>query len=209
MLQNNSKYPRIYIFILIALAILIFIAMFFSSTIVGVLYFVAMLVMVVILLMNKKYGVNLTNHKIVFFLLDTINLMAVIAIIYYEYSKHSSILNIFLISLVVFSLLLLVIDSLVLTDTFSSSGEILIIDIAQLCSMICIFTYFNRVSEFWFAIVALLLEILEIVIKIVFRVKLKTKPTVVGSIEMQNKEASNLEKIESIIQSNKEQGDIE
>ena len=57
-------------FILIPLTLLTFVAIFFSDTFIGILYFIAILIMIVFSIMDKKYGKGLTNHKMVFFLFD-------------------------------------------------------------------------------------------------------------------------------------------
>lgn len=205
MFENNSKYPRIFIYILMALSVLIFASMFFSSSVVEIFYFVAILIVLVFTLLDKKYGKNLTNHRAVFLLFDIINLFATFAIIYHEYSKHTTILNIFLIVLVVEIIALLLIDIFLISNTFSSNRALISIDLTSLCSMICIFTYFYNVSEFWFAILAVIFEVISIIVKIVVSKFTAKKGTPVAEVKDKNENNS----IENIIQSNSDEGDVE
>ena len=102
MFDTTSKFPKIFVYMLASIAIIIFIGMFFSLKFVSAMYFIALLISFVVLILDRKYGTILTNYKLTFFLFDLINLMSVIAIIYYEFTKHTLVLNIFLIALIVF-----------------------------------------------------------------------------------------------------------
>ena len=110
MFDTTSKFPKIFVYMLASLAVIIFIGMFFSLKFVSAMYFLALLISAVVLILDRKYGTILTNYKLTFFLFDLINLIAVIAITYYESSKHTVVLNIFLISLIVIETLLMVLD---------------------------------------------------------------------------------------------------
>lgn len=210
MFKNTSIFPRIFIYILSALSILIFVGMFFSFRLVEIFYFVTILVAAVFLILDKKYGKSLTNHKAVFFLFDFINLIAIITVLYYEYSKHNSVLNAFLIALICVVSILLIIDFVFISDKFSFKKEFIFIDVLELCSMICIYTYFNKVSEFWFAVTAFVFFIFNLAVKIAFTIKLKYyNQNIKKRIETDNVEVLQDESIESLIQSEDEQGELE
>ena len=81
MFESTSKFPKFYLYMQLFIAITIFIGMFFSLTLVSVVYFVALLLSAVVLMLDKKYGTILTNYKLTYFLFDIINLIAVIAIV--------------------------------------------------------------------------------------------------------------------------------
>ena len=50
----------------------------------------------VIFILDRKYGSILTNYKVTYLLFEVVNLVAVITVIVYEYTKHTEILNLFL-----------------------------------------------------------------------------------------------------------------
>ena len=71
MIKNNTaKFPRFFVYILLILAAIMFIGMFFSVNFVGITYFIALLVCIVLLLLDRRYGTILTNYKLTFFLFD-------------------------------------------------------------------------------------------------------------------------------------------
>lgn len=169
MIKNNTaKFPRFFVYILLILAAIMFIGMFFSVNFVGITYFIALLVCIVLLLLDKRYGTILTNYKLTFFLFDLINMIAVIAIIYYEFFKHTFILNLFLIELIIVEAFLFAVDILVVKNKNISKEGCFFVNVVKLGSMICILTYFYKVSTLWFAIDALIFEIASIVLKIYF-----------------------------------------
>lgn len=168
MFENKSKFPRFFVYMLLILAVIMFVGMFFNANIVGVTYFVALLVCIVLLLLDKHYGTILTNYKLTFFLFDLINLIAVIAVMYYEFSKHTFILNVFLVVLILAEIFLIFVDIFVVQNKNISKEGCFFVNVVKLGSIICILTYFYRVSELWFAIDALIFEIVSIVLKIYF-----------------------------------------
>lgn len=168
MFENNSKVPRFFVYMLLILALIMFVCMFFSVAAVSNIYFVSLIICVVLLIMDKHYGTLLTNYKLTFFLFDIINMVAVIAIIYYEFTKHSMILNIFLVTLVIIELFLLVLDVVFVKNKNITKNECSLVGAVKIGSMICILTYFFNVSELWYAIDAMLFEIANIVLKIYF-----------------------------------------
>lgn len=206
MFESNSKFPKIFVYMMCVLALTMFVGMFFGVVFVGSPYFIAMLVCAIILLLDKRYGSILTNYKLTYLLFEIVNLMAVISVVYYEYSKHTEILNTFLILLIVVEVLMAIIDILVLKNKNLNKTRNLIIDFIKLCSMICIITYFFGVSKLYFAIFAFVFEAMNLSVKVVTffdcpkNVKDKTEI-------VQEKEID--EKIEDIIHSDDSNGDGE
>ena len=100
MFESNSKFPKIFVYMMSVLALMMFIGMFFGVVFVGSPYFIALLICAILLILDRKYGSILTNYKLVYLLFEIVNLFAVISVVYYEYSKHTEILNTFLILLI-------------------------------------------------------------------------------------------------------------
>lgn len=188
---NKSKFSNFFVCLLIPMALIMFVGMFFSVKIVGNTYFVALILAIVFLILNKKYGKFITNHKLAFILFETINLIAIIAVIYYEFTKFTIVLNIFLIILLVVELLLLILDIFYIKNDKINAQENLFISIVKVGSFICILTYFFKVSTLFFAIDALIFELANIVLKILF------KKFDIPEFEkvVEEKEISNIEKI--------------
>lgn len=190
---SKSKFSNFFLCLLIPMAIIMFVGMFFSAKIVGDAYFVALILACVYLILNKKYGKVVSNHKLAFILFELINLIAVIAIIYYEFAKFTHVLNVFLILLIAAELILLVIDIFYIKNEKINAQENIFISIAKLGSFICILTYFFKVSILFFAIDALIFDVANIILKILF-----TKydiPNFSLVKESEEKEISNIEKI--------------
>lgn len=166
MFESNSKFPKIFVYMMSILAVVIFVGMFFGVVFVGIPYFIAMLICAIILLLDKKYGTILTNYKLTYLLFEIINLIAVISVVYHEYSNHSETLNLFLFLLIAIEILMAVIDIFLLKNKNLSKSKNLIIDFLKLCSMICIITYFFNVSKLYFAIFAFVFEAMNIAIKV-------------------------------------------
>ena len=168
MFDNNSKFPKFAIYMLSAISVIMVVAIFFDIEIVATAYFVALTIVVVFLMLDKKYGPLLTNYKLAFFHFDLINLISIISIICYEFYKHALILNIFLISLIVMQIVMMVVDIVVIKNKKITPPEHLIIDAMTIGTMICILTYFFKVSNLFFAVDALIFEIAILVIKLMF-----------------------------------------
>lgn len=201
MFESNSKFPKIFVYMMSLLAIFIFVGMFFGVNFVGSAYFIAMLICAIILLLDKKYGSILTNYKLTYLLFEIINLMAVISVVYYEYSRLSDMLNLFLALLIVLEVLMIIVDIFLLRNKDLTKTKNLIIDFIKLCSMICIITYFFGVSKLYFAIFAFVFEAMNVAVKVetFFENRNKKQETV------KPKE----EKIEDIIHSSDNNGDGE
>ena len=202
MFESTSKFPKFYLYMLLCIAITIFISMFFSLTLVCVIYFVALLLSAVVLMLDKKYGTILTNYKLTFFLFDLINLIAAVAIIYYENKTHTRELNSFLIGLIAANVVLMVVDIFLIKNKNLTKMENLWIDVVKLCSMICMLTYFFGVSELVYAIVALGFEIVNLVLKIVVN-RIVKKP------ETETKEEKEKNVIVSLIRSTSDEEEID
>ena len=163
----NSKFPKFFIYMQLAVSLIILVGMFFSVKIVGGVYFIALIISAVFVVLDKKYGSLLTNYRLTFFLFDLVNLIAVIAIIYYEYTKHTFVLNMFLILLIVIEVLMMVVDMFLIKNKNISPNQNFVVDVLKLCSMICILTYLFNVSDLYFAIVAFVFEIVIFVLRLV------------------------------------------
>lgn len=198
--EKNFRFPQFFNYLLVTLSVIIFAGMFFSVKIVGGVYFIAILLSVVFAILDKKYGKFLSNYKVTFFLFDLINLISVIAILYYEYSRHEMILNVFLILLIVIEVLMMIIDFFLIKNKNLSKNESFIVNVVKIASMICILTYFYKVSILFFAIDALFFEVASLVLKIYVN-KVEKNEEINEPVEP---------KVEDIIQSaGKDEGDVE
>lgn len=198
MFESNSKFPKFYVYMMLLSAILAFVGMFFSVKIVSAIYFVVIILSLVLYILDKKYGTLLTNYKLTFALFELVNLIAVISIVYYEFSNHSEVLNLFLILLIVIEVLMLIIDIFVIKNKNLTKKENLTIDFFKLCSMVCILTYFFNVSKLYFSIFAFVFEAIVLVFKVYCN--LEDKPT-----EEETKKEEDI--IEDVIHSSSEEGD--
>ena len=201
MFESNSKFPKIFVYMMGLLAIFMFVGVFFGVGYVRIPYFVALIICAVLLILDKKSNSNLTNYKLTYLLFEIVNLIAVISVIYYEYSKHTRVLNLFLILLLCVEILMGLIDVFVLRNNHLSKKANVGIDFIKLCSMICIITYFFGVSDLYFAIFAFAFELSNIVVKVWTYLKNKNKQ------ETLVEESSN--SIEDIIHSGDNEGDGE
>lgn len=165
MFEKNSKFPRFFIYMLIPIAIVMLVGMFFSAKIVANAYFIALLISVVFMMLDRHHGENLTNYKMSFFLFDLITLIAVSAILYYEFAFHSTLLNIFLVILLAIIVLVLLSDLIIVKNKNISKKESVYVSLVKIGSMICILTYFYNVSDLFFVFDALIFEIANLVIK--------------------------------------------
>ena len=178
MFERNSKFPRFFILMLIPIAVVMLVGMFFTAKIVAGAYFIALLVALVFLMLDRHHGENLTNYKLAFFVFDFINLMAAVAVIYYEFSKHSVLLNVLLISLISLFMILIVTDCILVKNKDFSKKHSVFISLINMGTMICILTYFYNVSELFFVIDALIFAICAIVIKVMLVFGKKNKPEI-------------------------------
>ena len=167
MFESNSKFPKIFVYMMSVLALMMFIGMFFGVVFVGSPYFIALLICAILLILDRKYGSILTNYKLVYLLFEIVNLFAVISVVYYEYSKHTEILNTFLILLIIIETLMALIDIFLLKNKKLTRTMNVVIDFIKLCSMICIITYFFGVSKLYFAIFAFVFESINLTVKVI------------------------------------------
>ena len=103
----------------------------------------------------------------------------------------------------------MIFEVFMLSDNLISKRECLFIDIIQLCSAICNFTYFYKVSEFWFAVISLSLETVALVFKVVVTCINRKKLQKNGKIDFQNNEIDSESQIVKIITSENNEGDME
>ena len=197
MFETNSKFPKFFVLMMLLSAIIAFVGMFFSIKIVSAVYFIVIILSLVLYMLDRKYGPLLTNYKQTFSLFELVNLIAIISIIYYEFSNHAQILNVFLMLLVIVEVILLLVDLFVIKNKNITKRENLIIDLITLCSMISLMTYFFNVSELYFAIFAFVFESINLVVKIWFNH---------GGKEVVH-ETKQEEAIEDVIHSNTDEGD--
>lgn len=179
MFETNSKLPKIFVYMLSAVALFMFLGLFFGVGYVRMPYFIAGIICIIMLVLDKKADSNLTNYKLTYLLFGLVNLIAVVSVIYYEFTKYSKVLNVFLILLIVIEVLMAVIDVFVLKNKYLTKKFNLTIDFVRLCSITCIMTYFFGVSKFYFAIFAFVFELSNMTIKIVTFIKNKDKKEVV------------------------------
>lgn len=200
MFESNSKLPKIFVYMLTALAVFMFVGLFFGVGYVGMPYFIAVIICAIMLILDKKSDSNLTNYKLTYLLFGIINLIAISTIIYYEYSKHTKILNLFLILLIVVEILMGIIDVFVLKNKNLNKRFNLAIDFIKLCSMICIITYFFAVSKVYFAVFAFVFDLVNISLKVLTYFINRNKET---------KAEEKVENLEDIIQSEDSDGVVE
>ena len=201
MFESNSKFPKIFVYMMSLLAIFMFVGVFFGVGYVRIPYFVALIICAILLMLDKRSNSNLTNYKLTYLLFEIVNLIAVVSVIYYEYSKHTKLLNLFLIMLLCVEILMGLIDVFVLRNKHLSKKLNISIDFVKLCSMICIITYFFGVSDLYFAIFAFAFELSNIALKVCSYFKNKNNK------EKLTQEQS--ESIEDIIHSGDSEGDEE
>lgn len=166
-MKNMSMLERLYLYLLMVPALVMFFGMFFNMIIVGTAYFMALVVGVVILIMDRHESGLKSNNKLVYLTNDSINLVAVITIMYYEFLRDWGALDILLIVLAALSLVQIVIDAVCIKNGRISKQGLAIIDIFNVGIMICILTYFFKVSSLWFAIDAICFLVAMLVLKLV------------------------------------------
>lgn len=180
MFDRNSKFPRFIILMLLPITIIMFVGIFFDNRVVSCAYFVALLVSIVFLMLDRKYGENVANYKLSFFLFDIINLIATVAVIYYEFKKYSYLLNALIVALIVVLIFLIMIDVVLIKNKDVTKRQSIYVLLLNVGVMICILTYFCNVSDLFFVIDALIFEVAIIIVKslIIFSKKLKNKEKV-------------------------------
>ena len=197
MFETSSKFPKFFVYMMLLLASIAFLGMFFSIKIVAAVYFIAIVLCIVLNILDRKYGTILTNYKLTYLLFELVNLIAVISVIYFEYSKHTEVLNLFLILLVILEVLLIIIDVFVIKNKNLTKRENLVVDFIKLCSMICFLTYFFNVSKLYFSIFAFVFESINLVMKVFCNLDDKN--------QVENKKEEDI--IADVIQSNSDEGD--
>ncbi len=199
--ENNSKYPKFFVIMELILSMIILVGMFFSFMLVAGAYFIALILFVVFLILDKRYGQSIINYKQSFFLFDFINLIGVVAVLYYEFSRFSKVLSTLLILILMVKLFAMLVDVFVIKNQNFSNNEYVLANVVQLCSMICMLTYFLNVSELFFAVDALLFELACLILKFYINRENKEK------VEEKKVEDSSLE--DRIRSAGKDEGDVE
>lgn len=166
MFETNSKFPKIFVYMMSLVAVIMLSGIFFSLKVVGGAYFVALLLCAIIFILDKKYGTILTNYKVTYLLFEIVNFVAVIAVIAFEYVGHTDTLNLFLILLGALEVLMMIIDIFLLKNKHLTKVQNLLIDLVKLCSMVCIITYFFNVSKLYFVLFAFVFEVANITVKV-------------------------------------------
>lgn len=200
MFETNSKFPKIFVYMMSLIAVIILCGMFFSLKIVGGAYFIALLILAVIFILDKKYGSILTNYKVTYLLFEIVNLFATLSIVAYEYAKHTEVLNVFLILLGLVEVVMIILDIFLLKNKHLTKTKNVIIDFVKLCSMVCLITYFFNVSKLYFAIFAFMFEVVNIAVKVITFYENRSKKEVVEKP---------VDKIEDIIHSSVDDEDGE
>ena len=135
----------------------------------------------------------------IFFLFELINLIAIVAVWYYERNVWDIALTISVSLLMFIEVLLMLLDVFLIKNY--TNKESYFVNFVKLCSMICMLTYFFNVSELYFAIFAIGFEIVNFIIKLYFAGNLAKL-----NIEKLN---NNEEKIEELIRdSDNEEGEV-
>lgn len=201
MAKSSVKIPMIFIYLLLVPAALMLIGICINAQIVGVGYFVALLINFAFMIIDIQFKSSLTNYKLSFSLAEVINLISVIAIFSYEINNLTLVLNVFLILLIVLNAVMLLIDGIFLKNQKISKLDGSIVSIFKIGSMVCILMYFYKVSTLWFAISAFIFEL----ISLSFKIYLCAKKTKVVDEKMSDNET-----IEDIIHSAGEnEGEVE
>ncbi len=166
MFEQNSKFPRFFIFILLALAIIIFIDSFISLNFTGCTFLFALIVSAVVFMMDKHFKFHLTNYKALFFLFDLISLIGTTTVLVYSYELYSDWLSGLMISLCVILFANILVDILFFKNKKASKRECLLVNFLKLLSMLSVIVYFFGVAVIWFVILTNLIEILSLLLKL-------------------------------------------
>ena len=205
MAESGSMFPKFFIYMFLALIAVMIICSFFSALAVGNTYFVMLLVVIVFMILDRHYGFFITNYKPIFIMFDLAGLVAVLTILLYEISNHSTTLIVFLSILIALNAALVLTDALLVQKKYISKKECLGIDFIQLCSMICVLTYFYKVSSFWYAVVACAFAVINLAMKIYVAIKLKHRKVEEPVPEQSSAASEMIKKLES----GADEGDIE
>ena len=171
MFESNSKLPKIFIYMMSLLALIMFVGLFFGVGYVRLPYYIAIIICVIMLILDGRSNSNLTNYKLTYLLFEVVNLIAVISIMYYRNAELSKTVNAIFVALIVVEVLAGVIDVFVLKNKNLNKRLNVSIDFIKLWSMICIIKYLSGFEKIWFAIAALVLELANVSIKVIARIK--------------------------------------
>ncbi len=166
MLNNNSKYPKFFIYMLLSLAVMNFASAFINAYIVAATFFISIIVLVVFMMLDRKYGAEFSNYKVTFFLLDLICIIAIITIMVYEFQRANIVLKVSLALVVVMLVLSMISEWFLLKNENFTNNENMLVNATKLCSMICLLTYFFNISNLFFALDSLIFEVAAFTLKI-------------------------------------------
>ncbi len=190
-MNKTSNFHRFFVLLLLVPAITMIVGSFFDIQIVGNAYFVALLILISFFIIDKHYGTILTNYRITFFLTDLINIIAVATILAYVYNKEITV-DVCLIAVIVIEAIMIILNLFFTKNENITKYFGAIVDTVKIGSIISILAYFYKVSTFWFAIDALIFELVSLGFKIYFAAVHK---------KVEEKEISENEKIEELIHS--------
>lgn len=176
MFENNSKFPKFFIYMFMSLIAFMIVGIFFGATVVGIVYFCVLLLTTVFLLIDKYQTEALTNYKTIFVLLDVVNFIAVLSILIYEWAEHTVGFNIMMFLFLALEIAMILFVCLKKKKSNTTKVESVFVGILKIGSMICMLTYFYGVSTLFFAIDAMIFEVSNLVIQICFnRIDIKPK----------------------------------
>lgn len=176
MFENNSKFPKFFIYMFMSLIVFMAVGIFFGATVVGIVYFCVLLLTTVFLVIDKYQTEALTNYKTIFVLLDVVNFIAVLSILIYEWAEHTIGFNIMMFLFLALEIAMILFVCLKKKKSNTTKVESVFVGILKIGSMICMLTYFYGVSTLFFAIDAMIFEVSNLVIQICFnRIDIKPK----------------------------------
>lgn len=166
MLKENSRYPKFFIYMLMALSAMNLISAFINIYVAAATFFISIIVLVVFMILDKRFGGEISNYKLTFFLLDLICVISLVIILVYESKNATIVLNVFMALVIGVIVLSMIIDWFLIKNQNFTNNENTLVNVIKLCSMICILTYFFNISDLFFALDAFIFEFASVVLKI-------------------------------------------
>ena len=165
MTEKKYKIPMIFDYILVTLIVSMLVAVFLGDAFFAVTQFLTLLLMIVFLMLDKKYRDKLSDHRVTYFLFNVSVLICLISILGFYMDTYLLPLNIILAVDVVFEICLIIVDVFLTPDGFFDKNWCRIINATKLCTMICLNTYLNGVVSICYSIFALAFILINIIIK--------------------------------------------
>lgn len=197
LMKNMSMCEKLFLYLLLVPALVMFVGMFFSNVIVSAAYFMAIVVGFVIFILDRHDSGLRSNSKLVFIMSDVINFVAVVTIIYYEHLNSWQATDILLFVFAALTFILVLVDALYVKNDKIPIKGVVFIDLLTVGTMICILCYYFKVSSLWFAIDAIVFESVVLVLKLVLNRFARVKKESVVTLE----DTSEEQKIEELIHS--------